>query len=314
MARPEHIAALARRGEYLGFAYAGVSDHVVIPHGIQSRYPYGYREGDDVALALESQTGRYGGSGECLETLALLSFVAAHTSRVRLVSSVLVLPYRGPVLTAKILASIDVLSNGRLILGCGVGWMREEFELLGSPPYEERGAVGDEYLRAFKELWTSDAPTFEGRYVSFSDLGFTPKPVQKPHPPIWVGGESPPALRRAARLGDGWYPIGTNPLHPVGTVAQLSDSISRLRRYAEEVGRDPAEISIAYNGSWSDDTGDRTGDGRLLFSGTPEQVAGDIRAFQDMGVGHIGFGFDRPTLSETIERMERFATDVMPLV
>jgi len=271
-----------------------------MPNSIQSRYPY-------------SPVGKYGGTGEYLEPLTLLSFVAVHTFRVRLVPSVLVLPYRGPVLTAKILASIDVLSNGRLILGCGVGWMREEFELLGSPPYEERGAVADEYLRAFKEMWTSDAPTFEGKYVNFSDLGFVPRPVQKPHPPIWVGGESPPALRRAARLGDGWFPIGTNPLHPVGTVAQLADSISRLHGYAEDAGRDPAEIAIAYNGSWSDGPGAAGGE-RALFSGSPEQVAGDIRTFEGMGVGYIKFGFDRPTLAETLERMEQFVADVMPLV
>ena len=300
MASPEDIATLARRGEELGFGFLGVSDHVVMPNRIQSRYPY-------------SPVGKYGGTGEYLEPLTLLSFVAVHTSRVRLVPSVLVLPYRGPVLTAKILASIDVLSNGRLILGCGVGWMREEFELLGSPPYEERGAVADEYLRAFKEMWTSDAPTFEGKYVNFSDLGFVPRPVQKPHPPIWVGGESPPALRRAARLGDGWVPIGTNPLHPVGTVAQLVDSISRLHGYAEGAGRDPAEIAIAYNGSWSDGPGAAGGE-RALFSGSPEQVAGDIRTFEGMGVGYIKFGFDRPTLAETLERMEQFVADVMPLV
>ena len=88
----------------------------------------------------------------------------------------------------------------------GWGWMREEFEAIGAPPYEERGAVGDEYLRAFKELWTSDNPSFDGTYCRFSDISFLPKPVQQPHPPIWVGGESPPALRRAGRLGDVWYP------------------------------------------------------------------------------------------------------------
>ena len=190
MANPEDIATLARRGEELGFGFLGVSDHVVMPNSIRSRYPY-------------SPVGKYSGAGEYLEPLTLLSFVAVHTSRVRLAPSVLVLPYRGAVLTAKILASIDVLSNGRLILGCGVGWMREEFELLGSPPYDERGAVADEYLRAFKVLWTSDSPTFSGKYVNFSDLGFVPRPVQKPHPPIWVGGESPPALARASNTDIG---------------------------------------------------------------------------------------------------------------
>jgi len=301
IASPGKIITLARRGEALGFGFLGVSDHVVLPNDIQSKYPY-------------NPHGRYLGSSEYLEPLTLLSFVAAQTSKVRLVPSVLVLPYRGPVLTAKILASIDVLSQGRLILGCGTGWMREEFKLLDSPSFEERGKVTDEYLMVFKELWTSDNPTFNGEYVSFSDLGFVPKPVQKPHPPIWVGGESPRALRRVARFADGWFPIGTNPSYPMGTETQLADAISRLHRYVEEEGRDPSDISIAYNASWSGTLpdGDK-GSKRSLFIGTDEEILEDIHTLGEMGVSHIRFGFDKPTLSEIIEDMECFAENLMPL-
>ena len=106
--------------------------------------------------------------------------------------------------------TIDVLSGGRLTLGIGAGWMREEFEAIDAPDFDARGTVTDEYLRAFVELWTKDVPKFDGKHVRFSNIGFQPKPVQKPYPPIWVGGESGPALRRAARFGDAWYPIGTN--------------------------------------------------------------------------------------------------------
>ena len=134
--------------------------------------------------------------------------------------------------------------------------MREEFEALGAPAYERRGAVADEYVRALKELWTSDTPAFAGEYVGFSDVIFEPKPVQRPHPPIWIGGESGPALRRAARLGDGWYPIGSNPRHPVGTIRQLSEYVSRLRRFATEAGRDPMAIEVAWSVAWYDDTGE----------------------------------------------------------
>ena len=109
----------------------------------------------------------------------------------------LIVPHRNPIIAAKSLATLDYLSGGRLIIGVGVGWMREEFEAVGCESFDERGAVTDEYIRAFKELWTSDNPTFEGKYVSFSDINFLPKPVQKPHPPLWVGGESRPAIRRA---------------------------------------------------------------------------------------------------------------------
>jgi probable F420-dependent oxidoreductase len=170
----------------------------------------------------------------------LLSFIAARTQKARLLTSVMVLPHRGPVLTAKMLASINVLSGGRLIVGCGVGWMQEEFEAIGAPPFDERGDVADEYIRVFRELWTSDNPTFDGRYASFSDIKLGPRPVQKPHSPIWIGGESPRALRRAARLGDGWYPIGTNSTYPVDTPERVSYALARLRHYAEEAGRDPA--------------------------------------------------------------------------
>ena len=303
LATPEAIAELARRGEALGFGLIGVSDHIVIPKVIRSRYPY-------------SESGEYGGSGECLDQLSVLGFLAGQTSTARLLTSIMVVPYRSPVVTAKMLASIDVLSRGRLVLGCGVGWMKEEFEALGAPPYEMRGAVGNEYIRAFKELWTSDSPSFEGKYVRFSDVTFEPKPVQEPHPPIWIGGESPQALRRAAKLGDGWYPLGTNPAYPVGTPDQLSTSLDRLRRYAEDAGRDPAAIDLAYSAAWYDDPQARmTPRGeRPYFSGTPEQVAGDIRAFERLGVRHLMLGFQRETLDEALERMERFMSDVRPLV
>ena len=172
LATPDAIATLARAAEEMGFGVIGVSDHIVIPRDIQSTYPY-------------TESGTYSGSGECMEQLSLLSFLAGQTSTVRLLTSGMVLPHRSPMLAAKMLTTIDVLSQGRLIVGCGVGWMKEEFEALGAPPHRERGAVGEEYIRAFKELWTSDNPSFQGKYVRFSGVRFEPKPVQKPHPPIW---------------------------------------------------------------------------------------------------------------------------------
>ena len=301
-ANPADLATMARRGEELGFSILCVSDHVVIPNTIKSRYPY-------------SEGGEFTGTGECLDQLTLLSFLAGVTSKARLLSSVMVLPHRPPVLTAKMLATVDVLSAGRLIVGCGVGWMKEEFEVLGAPPHGERGDVGNEYIRAFKELWTSDDPSFEGKYSRFSDVTFLPKPVQKPHPPIWIGGESAPALRRAALLGDGWYPIGNNPRYPLGTVAQLSDRLARLRHYAEDAGRDPSAIEITYSAPRYDDRQELTlADGsRATFTGTPEQVAGDIRAFDGLGVRHMTLAFAGETLGEELESMERFASKVRPL-
>ena len=143
------LASLARRGEELGFGFLSTGDHLIVPRQIRSRYPY-------------SDNGEFGSAASFLDQPTLLSFVAAATSSIRLVTGVLVVPYRSPIHTAKVLATIDVLSGGRLTVGCGVGWMREEFEILGVPPFEERGAVTDEYIRVFRELWTSDDPEFHG--------------------------------------------------------------------------------------------------------------------------------------------------------
>ena len=302
LATPESIAAIARHAEELGFGLACVDDHIVIPTDIATRYPY-------------NEAGEYlNRDGSCMELLTMLAFLAGQTSRMRLVTSILVLPYRNLVHTAKVLATVDVLSQGRLIVGCGVGWMKEEFQALGAPPYEKRGEVSDEYIRAFKELWTSETPTFNGSYGGFSDIVFAPKPVQEPHPPIWIGGESSRALRRAARLGDGWYPTGVNRNLPLKTAPQLSRSIDQLRQYAEEAGRDPTEIKVAFYAGLCDDQEARMIDGvRRVFTGTPDQVADDIREFEEIGVYCVMFDLHGKDLATSLERMERFASRVMPL-
>ncbi len=303
MATPENIATLAQKGEELGFAIISVSDHVVIPKAIASTYPYN-----------ESGTFAGGSSGECLEQLTLLTFLVGVTSSARLLTSVMVVPHRPPVLTAKILATIDVLSKGRLIVGCGVGWMREEFEAISAPPYDRRGAVSDEYIRAFKELWTSDAPTFAGTYCKFAGVAFAPKPVQKPHPPIWVGGESPVALRRAGRLADAWYPIGSNPRFPVGTPAEFAEYAARVKRHAQEAGRNPSSLDFAYSANWYNDQQAMTlSDGqRRPLTGTPQQIADDIKRYREAGVRHMMVNLQGETLGQTLERMQRFADGVMP--
>ena len=305
MADPDSLVQLALQGEKLGFDIISVSDHVVIPRSIVSRYPY-------------SESGEFPGGdvvGECLEQLTVLSFIAGQTSSARLLTSVMVLPYRSPVFAAKVLASIDVLSGGRLIVGCGVGWMREEFEALESPPYDERGAVSDEYIRAFKELWSAENPAFEGKYCRFSDIMFYPKPVQRPHPPIWIGGESPPALRRAGRSADVWYPIGNNPAFPVGSPERLAEYAARVRGHAEAAGRSPSDVGIAYSSPWyrvGEPVSDEDG-GRRILTGSPERIAEDIRTLDGLGVGSLMLNFQADSLSETVERLDRFASDIRPL-
>ena len=222
----------------------------------------------------------------------------------------MVVPHRPAVLTAKMLATIDALSNGRLTVGIGAGWLKEEFEAIGAPPFAERGAVTDEYVQAFRELWTSDDPRFAGRHVKFEGILFEPKPAQRRHPPIWVGGESPPALRRTARLGDAWYPIGTNPAHPLDSLPRYQAGIARLRKLSAEAGHNPA---LAYRCSkHGTDLPPKAGDNeRRLFSGAPNEIARDLRDFKTIGVGYVDFTFANATVSTTLTDMKRFRDEVL---
>jgi probable F420-dependent oxidoreductase len=166
------ILTLAREGERLGLHSAMIADHIVFPVESQSPYPY-------------TVDGKHPSVGDALETFSILGVVAGATDRLRLVTSVLVLPYRNPVLTAKMAASLDVLSSGRLTLGVGTGWLKEEFEALDSPDFSARGAVTDEWITIFKQLWCQSPASFNGQFYRYADIRCEPFPVQKPHPPIW---------------------------------------------------------------------------------------------------------------------------------
>ncbi len=305
LATPERLGIIARKGEEFGFDTLLTGDHILVPKNISSVYPY--TEGGEFPGS---------GSGESMEQITLLSYIAGQTSKIRLVTSVLIVPHRNPLIAAKSLATLDLLSEGRLVVGVGVGWMREEFQALGLPPFEERGAVTDEYIRAFTVLWTEDDPHFQGKYISFDDISFLPKPVQKPHPPIWVGGESRPALRRTAELADGWYPLGSNPTFPMGTPEQLKAGLERLAGYAERFGRDPSTIETIYRTHQFELLKQTAGPDRLPFVGDADQIAGDIRQYQDMGVTSMIWDFLRQTddLDSMLGLMEDFSTQVWPKV
>ncbi len=302
LAEPETLTRICVEAEALGFAYATFSDHVVIPSTSDARYPY-------------SETGEFPGASwaQRHEQLTEIAFIAAKTSRLRLVTSVMVVAHRPAVLCAKILSTIDVLSGGRLIVGVGAGWLKEEFEALGAPSFAARGAVTDEYLQAFRVLWTDDAPYFEGEHVKFAGIVFEPKPVQKPHPPIWVGGESGPALRRVARLGNAWYPIGTNPAHPLDSLARYRARLARLREAVGDAGRDPGSIGLAYRvARYGADLPPKAGDGeRRLFSGRPTDIAADLRDLGALGVTHVDFSFAGATADEMLDAMRRFRDQVV---
>jgi probable F420-dependent oxidoreductase len=297
-ATPDALDALLARGEALGFHSVMIADHIVFPTAIASRYPY-------------TVSGAFPGGGDALEQLTLMAFAAARTRTLRLVTSVMILPYRNPVATAKMLATVDVLSRGRVTVGVGVGWLREEFEALEAPDFERRGAASDEYLEIFKVLWTRDPASFDGEFYRFGPLRCLPQPVQRPHPPLWIGGHSVPALRRAARYGDGWHPVGANPAVPLRP-AELRASLEQLYRMTEAEGRDPSKLTISYKAPVYDATAmTLAGSERRPFSGTSGQVADDIATYEELGVSELIFDFRSDHLDQSLERMERFATTVM---
>lgn len=299
---PEAYSAVARAAERAGFDFLSVSDHLVVPASIESRYPY---DKAGVFSAAEH--------GHCFDQLATVAFLAGCTDRLRLLTSVTVLPHRPALLTAKTLATIDVLARGRLIVGAGAGWMREEFELLGVP-FEDRGRLADEYLAAFKELWTRDRPAYSGKYVQFSDVLFYPKPVQKPHPPLWIGGEGAPALRRAVAFADAWYPGSNSQTRPLDTPERLAAGIADVKRASAAAGRDPATLGLALLVQDFFEWGDyKTADGsaRRFFTGTSADMAADAAALSSLGVGHVALRLGGSTAEECVARIDRFGTEVI---
>ncbi len=273
-ATPEAITGVARKAEELGYHSIWVSDHIIIPRKIDSPYP----------------GGRFPVQPEWpfLEPVSTLLFAAAVTQRVRLGSSVLVITQRQPVLLAKQLATLDVLSGGRLIFGAGAGWMKEEFQAL-NVPIANHGPRMAEYLEVIRRCWTEDDPSFEGRYYKLGDVGFYPKPAQKPHPPIWVGGWADGALRRVAKYGDAW--------HPAGLPEWLVDRYAKIKQYAGEYGRDPESIALTLRGD---------GIGR----GEPAQTIEQLRLYKEVGVTFVMLTFIGPNADAIGEKMAGYMRDV----
>jgi probable F420-dependent oxidoreductase len=276
------LLTFAREAERRNVASLWVSDHVVIP-----KVSTGYGRGGSFPHPPERPY---------LEAVTALAAAAVCTKRARLGSSVFILGHRHPVLMAKMLASIDALSNGRLICGVGVGWWKEELEILGTP-FQARGRRGDEALRVFKELWTSDSPRFDGEVFPFRDIGFAPKPVQKPHPPIWIGGASPAAFRRIVALGDGWHASPRS-------LTEFRDGLARLRSAADAHGRGWETIEISLRFGLSDE---------LLARG--EQAAIDqLGEYKRLGVRHALVEFRRPDLGRMLELLGLVAERIRPAV
>lgn len=234
-AEPTGAADLARAAEAAGFESLWTVEHVIWPSDYDSQYPY-------------SPTGKMPGdkTSAIPDPLIWLSFMAAHTNTITLGTGIVILPERNPVVYAKEVATLDRLSNGRLELGIGVGWLEEEFNAIGVP-WARRGARTDEYVQAMRELWASDDATFDGEFVGFQNVSSNPKPV-KGSVPIVVGGHSLAAAKRAGRLGDGFFP-------GKGTIAELREMIDVVHQSAADAGRDAAaiEITASHPGMMGDD-------------------------------------------------------------
>jgi len=277
------IIAVARKADDLGFDWLTVPEHIVIP--------------DEMA---EIMGPRFP------EGMTAAAFIAGATRRISMLTYILVLPYRDPIMLAKQIATLDWLSNGRIALGTAAGHMEREFEML-RVPYRERGKLTDEYLLAMKELWTSDHPTFHGRYINFERLVFEPKPVQQPHPPLLIGGNSKPSMRRAARLGDGWLPW-------LVKRAQLGEMLSFVKEQPEFAQRDrPFEVIMPIAPLNVEDYTHKEL-GRSTAPRTKDAVIEEIGLLGEAGATGILVGPGRTRGPEQVlEWLEWFAADVMPV-
>lgn len=273
----ETLVATARRVEALGFDSVWASDHVVIPFEIRSRYPYN-ATGD---FPLPPTTN-------FLEPLTALAVVAGVTERVRLGTTVLVLPHRHPVLAAKMLATLDHLAPGRVILGAGVGWMREEIELLGAP-YDQRGAWTDEAIRVMRACWRDERPSFRGRFFSFPEVGLAPKPARGDIP-IWIGGHTPRALRRVAELGDGWHAAFAAP-------DVMRKGLAELTAACAKVGRDPSGLTLSV----------RMG---LSARRPAQEVLDELGALRDTGVTDVIVETRVTSVEDMTHLLDRFTNEI----
>ena len=277
---------IAKRAEELGYDSVWASDHVVIP---------------------EKRAGIF--SDQFHDPFMLLSSIAGETERITISTRVIILPYRNPLVTAKMTATLDVLSGGRLVFGVGPGWMREEFEALGVP-FESRGSMTDEYIAVIRELWRSDRPEFHGEFVRFSNVGFYPKPFQTPGPPVWVAGASRSAVRRAALLGDGWQPTAVSP-------GDVRAGIEEVRKIAAATGRslDRFTFSLRNRLRFTDGTeAPKPGMGAPAFTltGSVSLVSDYVAEYIEDGVSHILFDPDAGNLDEYYGIMETAAEEILP--
>ena len=287
---PDELIKFTAAAEELGFHSLWAADHIVLPIEETDLYPYT----DDGRFTANSQDPQ-------LDAFTLLSFIASQTNQINLGTSVAIVPYRNPILQAKMFASLDVLTKGRVICGAGVGWWKEEFAALDAP-FEKRGLATDEYLQIFKLLWTSDVTEFHGETYEFSNIAFFPKPVQKPNGiPIWIGGHTKRAVRRAVKYGDTWHPTRLRP-------DQIENMLPFIDQQCEKYDRKRDEITISLKRTlhFTDigiETNSRIRSKAALIDST-HTVVEDIKHCEDLGIKNLTFDFQTNKTEECIKIME----------
>ena len=284
-ASTEAIVQTAVKAEELGFDALLVNDHVIV----------------DDSPRNEPWRNVY-------DPLMVLSYVAARTTKILLGTSVLIMPYRNPIVTAKMFATLDQMSGGRAIAGIGAGWNAEEYDSLGVT-FQQRGARTNEYLRLWKACWEPGPTTFHGRFFSFDNMHVSPKPVQQPHPPIWIGGSGKPSLRRAARYADVWQPTPT-------PLADLKANQAYLHDISAEMGKEPPRTRMSFRVNFTNITGSSTSGDRPAGQGTPDQVASDMKRYrQEAGLEEFQINFNGSgSLQNLLDSMDVLVEEVIPKV
>ena len=284
---PELLVTVAKRAEDLGFDSLWVLDRILWPVNPQVPYPIG-----DGSLPVKYKT--------VLDPLDTLTFAAAHTRRIALGTSVLNLPWYNPVLLARRLTTLDILSAGRLKVGFGVGWSPDEYEAAGAS-WQERGKRADELIQALKKIWTTDPVEFHGKYYRIPKSVIGPKPVQKPHPPVYMAAYTPSAMKRVAAEANGWFPVGI-PLSGVGPMFEA------IKNMAKQAGRDPSAIELIVRANVEIQNSPIEKE-RVDFTGTLEQIAEDVKATQKLGATEIVFDAQFSpgveTANDLVSRMEQ---------
>ena len=284
--------------ETLGFESVLAGDHIVLPTAGTNQYPYTA----DGSFSRPS-------SEPFLETMTLLGYLAAFTDRIKLGSTVIILPYRNPVVQAKMFASLDVLTGGRIICGVGVGWLEKEFEILGLD-YHQRGAMTDEFLGIMQALWRQGNPEFHGKYYDIDGIQFEPKPIQQPGIPVWVGGHTKAALRRTAKYGSCWHTTRQTPEF-------VAENLPYLRDRIKKEGRELSEVTVSLKRSLHfTDMGMNEGgyvrSGGSLVASTRE-VLEDLHACQEIGIDQLTYDFRVETVPDCIKVMEHIAEHILPV-